>query len=176
MECKSLEEAFVKMGYDEFKELEPSEIIFSQDVFDQCKKNTCGSFGKNHACPPNAGTETERKQRVLQYEKGYMISKIVPIRNRKEMMESMEIVENCTKELRKILRGEKALVMGAGPCTVCNECTALMGDECRFPDRIQYSMEGSGIDVVRMSMNKKMTYNAGAGNVGYFTLVMYNEN
>ena len=105
-----------------------------------------------------------------------MLSQIVPIRTRKEMTESMELVNTKTKELRKALKDEDVLVMGAGPCTVCKTCTALEGLPCRFPDRIEYSMEGSGIDVVRMSMNLKMTYNAGAGNVGYFTLVLYNRN
>jgi len=36
-------------------------------------------------------------------------------------------------------------------------------------------MEGSGIDVMRMSMNKKMIYNAGKGKVGFFSLVLYND-
>ena len=43
-----------------------------------------------------------------------------------------------------------------------------------FSEKTQYSMEGSGIDVVRMAIDHKMTYNAGRGKVGYFTLVLYN--
>ncbi len=36
-------------------------------------------------------------------------------------------------------------------------------------------MEGSGIDVVRMSMNLDMTYNAGSGKIGFFALILYND-
>lgn len=172
---EKLEALFLELGYDESKPVKPQDVVITKDVFHQCERNTCGSFGKNHGCPPHAGSEEERKNRVFAYQDGYMLTQIVPIRNRKEMAESMELVGKKTKNLRKALINEEVLVMGAGPCTVCKTCTALEELPCRFPDRIEYSMEGSGIDVVRMSMNLKMTYNAGAGNVGYFTLVLYNK-
>ncbi|QSX08990.1 DUF2284 domain-containing protein [Alkalibacter rhizosphaerae] len=175
MNKENLESIFKELEFDEYKELVPEDIIISKDVFYQCERNTCGSFGTNHGCPPHAGSEEERKNRVFQYKNGYMLSMIVPIKTRKDMIESMEKVANRTKALRKAVSGEEILVMGAGPCTVCKTCTALEGKPCRFPEKIEYSMEGSGIDVVRMSMNLKMTYNAGAGNVGYFTLVLYNK-
>lgn len=173
MKKEKLEALFEELGYDEYKGLVPENIVITKDVFYQCERNTCGSFGKNHGCPPKAGTEEERMQRVMAYKNGYMLSMIVPIKTRKDMIASMEKVSQSTKALRKALQGEKVLVLGAGACTVCKTCTAIEGLPCRFPDRIEYSMEGSGIDVVRMSMNLKMTYNAGAGNVGYFTLVLY---
>lgn len=166
---------FEQVGFDEYQEILTSDIIFSQDVFDQCAKNTCGNFGKNHACPPRAGNEEARKSRVLKYKKGYMLCKIVSLRSRQEMEDSMKLVSDTTKELRKAVAAEDVLIMGAGPCTVCTQCTALEEKPCRFPEKTQYSMEGSGIDVVRMSMQQKMTYNAGQGKVGYFTLVLFND-
>jgi predicted metal-binding protein len=168
-------EAFKEIGFDEYKEIKTNDIIFSQDVFKQCEKNTCGNFGINHACPPGAGTIDERKASVLKYENAFIISKIVSIKTRKEMMESLEIVAKVNKNLRSAFENEDIPIMGAGPCTKCKKCTALDNEPCRFPDKIEYSMEGSGIDVVRMSMNQKMTYNAGAGKIGYFTLVLYND-
>ncbi|MFZ7133942.1 MAG: DUF2284 domain-containing protein [Eubacteriales bacterium] len=166
--------AFNEIGFDEYKEITVEDIIFSQDVFDQCARNTCGNFGKNHACPPKAGTEEERKARVLKYQHGFLISKIVPIKSRQEMVTSMETIDRINKTLRKIFSEDDVFIMGAGACTLCETCTALEEKPCRFPDKTQYSMEGSGIDVVSMSMNKQMTYNAGQGKVGYFTLVLYN--
>lgn len=168
-------EAFKEIGFDEYKEIKTSDIVFSQDVFNQCEKNTCGNFGKNHACPPKSGTVDERKENILKYKNAFIISKIVSIKTRKEMMESLELVAKVNKDLRKTFANENVGIMGAGPCTKCKECTALNNEPCRFPDKIEYSMEGSGIDVVRMSMNYKMTYNAGAGKIGYFTLVLYNN-
>lgn len=168
-------EAFKEIGFDEYREIETKDIIFSKDVFNQCARNTCGNFGKNHGCPPNAGSEDERKARVLKYKNAFIISKIASIKSRKEMMDSMEVIENINKALRKAFEEEDVFVMGAGPCTVCKVCNALDNEPCRFPEKIQYSMEGSGIDVVRMSMNHKMTYNAGRGKAGFFTLMLFNE-
>lgn len=168
-------EAFQEIGFDEYRAIKSSDIIFSQDVFNQCARNTCGNFGKNHGCPPKAGSEDERKARVLKYKNAFIISKIASIGSRKEMMDSMEFLANINQALRKTFENEEVFVMGAGPCTVCKNCAALEDKLCRFPEKIQYSMEGSGIDVVRMSMNQKMTYNAGRGKVGFFTLVLYND-
>ncbi|HCX64046.1 MAG TPA: hypothetical protein DHN33_02390 [Eubacteriaceae bacterium] len=172
---ETMEEAFEEIGFDEYREITTDEIIIEEDVFKQCEKNICGSFGKNHACPPQAGTEAERKARVNQYKKGYLLNKFGSINSRKEMEESMKEVEKAVRALRKRFRQEDVLVLGVGPCTLCKECTALEGDPCRHPELIEYSMEACGIDVVRMSMNKKMKYNAGGGKVGYFSLVLYDR-
>lgn len=165
--------AFEEIGFDEHKEIKSEDIIFSQDVFRQCERNTCGNFNKNHACPPGAGSEEERKARVLKYENAFLLNKIVPIRTRQEMTDSMLLIEEITKKLRKTFRDEDVSILGVGPCTLCESCTALVGEPCRLPDKKQYSMEGSGIDVVSMSMKQKMVYNAGAGKVGFFTLVLF---
>ena len=167
--------AFQEIGFDEFKELETQEIIFSQDVFDQCAKNLCGNFNKNHACPPRGGSQKERQERILKYKKGFLLSQIVSIRTRQEMEASMQEVSKAVKKLRTIFAADDVFILGAGPCTVCKRCTALDDEPCRFPEKVEYSMEGSGIDVVRLSRQKEMTYNAGRGRIAYFSLVVYNE-
>ncbi|NLZ39491.1 MAG: DUF2284 domain-containing protein [Firmicutes bacterium] len=167
--------AFQEIGFDEYKELETHELVFSEDVFNQCAKNICGNFNKNHACPPRAGSVEERKARILNYKKGFLLSKFASIRTREEMETSMQEVFEAIKKLRSIFTNDDVLILGAGPCTVCKRCTALDDKPCRFPDKIQYSMEGCGIDVVRMSLQKEMRYNPGRGKIAYFTLVVYND-
>ena len=39
------------VGFDEYKEISSSDIIFADAVFASCKTNTCGNFGQNHSCP-----------------------------------------------------------------------------------------------------------------------------
>ncbi len=60
-----LPEAFTRLGFDEYRKITTNELVFSQDVLNQCARNTCGSFGKNYGCPPLAGSEEERKARGL---------------------------------------------------------------------------------------------------------------
>ena len=164
-------ESFKEIGFDEYNEIKTEDIIFSQDVFNECAKNTCGNYGKNYSCMGHSVDES--KSRIEKYENAFLISKIVSIRTGEEMMDSLALIEKSNKALRDAFDNEHVFVMGAGPCTKCKACSALEGEPCRFPDKIQYSMEGSGIDVVRMSINEKMTYNAGGGRIGYFTLVLY---
>ncbi len=173
---KRFVETFEKLGFYEYRKISTNEIVITQDVFDQCKRNTCGNFGKNHACPPRAGTEEERRARLTRYKDGFVVNYIASIKSSKDMKESMEIISKANDDLRLAFDGEDVMVLASGPCKFCETCAALMDEPCRFPDKTQYSMEGCGIDVVRMSINLKMTYNAGMGNAAFFTLVLYNNN
>lgn len=164
-------ESFKELAYDEFKEIALDDIIFSTDVFSQCARNTCGNFGAYYTC--NGGTIEESKERILKYKQAFLVNKIVELKRGKEMMESLKCVADTNDALRKAFEDEKVMLMGAGPCTICKTCAIREEKPCRHPDKIQYSMEGSGIDVVRMSINHKMTYNAGRGKIGYFSLVLF---
>jgi predicted metal-binding protein len=91
------------------------------------------------------------------------------------MQASIDELARIHRELRREFKDDDVLVMGAGPCRVCEKCAAIENQPCRFPDRTEYSMEGSGIDVVRTSKEQNMIYNAGGGKVGFFALVLYNR-
>ncbi|RBP68997.1 putative metal-binding protein [Alkalibaculum bacchi] len=164
-------ESFKEIGYDEFKEIELGEILFSKDVFAQCARNICGNFSKYHTC--KGSTIKESKEIISKYNHAFLINKIVELKRGKEMMESLKCVADANEALRKAFKDEEVMIMGAGPCTICKTCAITEEKPCRHPDKIQYSMEGSGIDVVRMSINEKMTYNAGRGKIGYFSLILF---
>jgi predicted metal-binding protein len=168
-------EAFQEIGFDDYKEIRISDIIFSEEVFSLCAKNTCGNFGRNHGCPPSAGNHEVGKARVLEYQNGFLLNKILPIKSREAMKESGQTLNRMRNELAKKFAGDRVLILGAGACKVCATCAALEGEPCRLPDKIQYSMEGSGILVMRMAMDYKMKYNAGMGNAGFFMLALYDE-
>lgn len=167
---KAIDEA----GFDEYKEISSADLIFSEDVFGECAKNTCGNYGKNHSCPPLSGDMEENKARFLKYDNGIIINKIV------DMGEFYEKMQSATREagealqkLRDLLEGQPVLVAGPGGCRICKTCAAIDNEPCRFPEKKQYSMEGSGMDIVSMSRKFNMIYNAGDHKLGYFYIVMY---
>lgn len=168
-----LEESFEALGFFEYKQLKTSEIPFSHDVFLQCKRNTCGQFGKNHACPSETSSEEERIGRILSHDEAYITSIKVPFRTKEDIENSGNTLKEKLNQLRKAFSDDSVQVLGVGPCTVCENCTAPQGGSCRFPDKTQYSMEGCGIDVVALSRQQNMTYNAGAGNMVFFATVLY---
>lgn len=161
-------------GFDDYKELSASDIIFSETVFRECARNTCGNYGRNHACPPKSGTMEENKARFLRYDNALLINKVVSMKGGREIIrESFGRIASSLENLRRATENMPVMVAGPGGCNICHECAAKEDEPCRHPDRIRYSMEGSGIDIMTMSIKQKMTYNDGKGGLGYFFIVMY---
>ena len=172
---KKLTESFREIGYSEYKQIKTTKIPFSHDVFAQCERNTCGKFGKNHACPSPESSEDERRNMILDYRDAFIISITVPFRTKTDMENYEIILKEKHSKLRKQFADSDVKVLGVGPCTLCSECTAPENKPCRFPDQTQYSMEGCGSDVVSLSKQQQMTYNAGVGKMVFFALVLYKE-
>jgi predicted metal-binding protein len=167
--------ALQALGTDEYKMIAVQDIVFSDLVFSQCKRNTCKSYDLNYACPPRSGTLEENKARIFHYKKGCVATKLMSIATSKDFNASRAAFKKYILDLRFGLEPYGFCILGEGPCSFCDRCAAVDGAPCRFPDKIRYSMEGSGIDVVRMSMNLDMTYNAGSGKIGFFALILYND-
>lgn len=166
--------AINEVGFDEYKEISSSDIIFTDAVFANCKTNTCGNYGQNHSCPPLSGDMDENKQRFLNYDHAIILNKIMFLGEFYEKMEeSVTQVFELLDELRGKLEGEPVMIAGPGGCNLCKECSAKTSEACRFPEKKHYSMEGSGMDIVTMSRKLGMTYNAGDKKVGYFMMVLY---
>jgi len=167
-------EAVKEAGFDEYKEIKTKDIIFDEAVFASCAENKCGNYGKNHSCPPLSGNMEENQARFLSYENGIIINKIVYYGEFYERYEEAgKEVEDAFNKLGKLLDGKAVRLIGAGGCRICKECAALTDEPCRFPDKRRYSMEGSGMDIVKMSKDLEMTYNGGDNHYGFFMMVIY---
>ncbi len=46
--------------------------------------------------------------------------------------------------------------LGGGPCPLCEECSAIEGEDCRFPFQARPSMEALGIDVIKTAESAGM--------------------
>ena len=163
-----------EVGFDEYREIPATDIIFAEAVFASCQANSCGNYGQNYSCPPFSGDIDEYKARFLKYDHGFILNKIMFLGEHYEKMETttMEVLALLDK-LRNKLAAEPVMIAGPGGCNLCAECSAKTGEDCRFPDKRRYSLEGSGIDIVTLSRKLKMTYNAGDKKVGFFMMVLY---
>ena len=167
-------DAILEVGFDEYREIKSSDIIFSEDVFKSCAQNTCGNYGTNYSCPPLSGDMEENKGRFLKYENGIIINKVMYLGKYYELMEqSGKDVHELLNKLREKLKDKPVMIAGPGGCDLCEKCACQTKEPCRFPDQRRYSMEGSGMDIVSMSRALGMTYNGGDKKVGYFMMVMY---
>ena len=166
--------AVTVLGFDEYKEISSNDIVFADAVFASCKANTCGNYGQNHSCPPLSGNMNANMQRFLNYDHAIILNKIMYLGEFYEKMEdSMTEVFELLDQLRNKLAAEPVMIAGPGGCNLCPECSAKTDEDCRFPEKKRYSMEGSGMDIVTMSRSLGMTYNAGDNRVGFFMMVLY---
>lgn len=123
-----------------------------------CK--ACNKFGNCWSCPPyNFSTD----EYLDNYRYAYIIgTKIIPSDELadgcKSIDDSIRIGRQLIKDVRKSLdaklidiendhTGSKAFF--AGTCHVCDveTCTRIVGEPCRFPDKIRYSLESFGFDI-----------------------------
>jgi predicted metal-binding protein len=62
--------------------------------------------------------------------------------------------------------GEEVLAMGSGACKLCEACT-YPDEVCRFPDRMEVSMEAYGLLVSKVCANNNLAYNYGKDKIAF---------
>lgn len=166
--------AIEEVGFDEYREIKSSELIFADHVVISCEKNTCGNYGQNYSCPPLSGNRQENMDRFLAYENAIILNKLMYLGKYYELMKecTADVVQRLNT-LAEMLRGEPVMLAGPGGCHLCEVCGVKTDEPCRHPDYRISSMSGSGMDTVAMSRKLNMIYNAGNNTVGYFLVVMY---
>jgi len=162
-----------------FLEINLDNIIFNPKVQLYCVNSNfkCPSYGHSWACPPKA---PYLEQEVSKYIKFYLIfvkfnlisyiekQKLknpkrneVSIRNAFFMKNLMR--DKLEQEIKLCINGQlksynEKLILWDGFCRLClnkkdRGCTHDLGDPCRYPDKIRYSMEAVGIDVTKTVKN-----------------------
>lgn len=115
--------------------IDPSSVVTAAWTIYKCKFG-CGSYGKNHCCPPNVPTYKETQDMLNCYSKALLfrtheINTITPL--------AVEIAREM------FLDGYyKVIAFGDGDCLKCSKCNP---ERCNFPGKTVPSMEACGIDV-----------------------------
>lgn len=148
-------------------------LVFSPDMFDYCKTNSCGYYNKSWTCPQACESMEAQKEKILLY-------KNVLVFTTKHNLDDSFDCEGMTKgrELHSLLTAEikKRLkdipVYGTGSCPVCETCA--YPDPCPYPEKKIGSIEAAGINVTELSRTAGVKYNNGKNTVTYFSIVLIN--
>jgi predicted metal-binding protein len=131
-------------------------------------------------CPPAVGPYEKLKTKASQYKKGLVfqtVHKLSHSRDRKELRQGFKAHDEALKKIITYLRDkhgiEDMLPLGAGPCTCCEQCSALNGEACRDPDNAVASLESYGIDVGALVKMYGMPYTSGKDTVTLVGAVLY---
>ena len=124
-----------ELGAVKAKVIRAKEIVTGEWVRWKCQFG-CGGFGSSLVCPPHTPRPAETRRMIDEYERAILFEA--------GRREPKKIAVALEREI--FLSGYyRALGLGSGPCSLCEECAFEKG--CRHAEESRPSMEACGIDV-----------------------------
>ncbi|MBB3696525.1 DUF2284 domain-containing protein [Flammeovirga yaeyamensis] len=154
-------------------------ITFDEKLRAYCEVDKCGHFGKNYACPPLVGNVNEVIAEAKSYKKALVYQTISDLEHsldRKGMLNGMRYHDKVANKINKEIEQhfDKHLDLRAGPCTVCKECTAVINEACKHPEKKRASLEAYSINVSLLAKECNMDYEYNERLVTYFGAFLLN--
>jgi len=169
-----------KYNFKEYKEFDISLIRIDQAVRNICRQNACGQYGNNHMCPPAIKDIKEWEKEILLYKNAVIVTKVYQTKDSYDIKAWFEGIADFQKTLVGLKEDvgtqfpkKRILLLGAGACFICEECTFREGKFCRFPEKAFPSLEACGIDVMSLSKSAGVKYNNGKNTVTYLGMILY---
>ncbi|ACL06582.1 conserved hypothetical protein [Desulfatibacillum aliphaticivorans] len=170
----------VQRFFDHYKDISCDEVPFSPMVRKMCEANRCGSVGKSWTCPPAIAPVEELQAGLEKYERFLIVDKVYELESSydwKGMMagakDFQDRIQNLRKAIKESLAPEDFVVLGVGACQVCETCSYVDGEPCRFPEKALYSVEAYGIDAMKMMKDAGLKYYNGPNTVTYIGGVFF---
>lgn len=144
-----------------------------------CEQNVCGNYGKNWACPPDAGDINELIAKLYGFEYILVYQSVGTLEDSFDfegMADAAQkhgaLVRNVRDKVEEI-KLKRALFLGAGGCTVCPVCAKKTDEPCRHPEKATPSLEAYGVNVSLLAKAAGMKYINGQNTVTYFGAVLF---
>ena len=166
-------EASANVQIRQSAELPAGSIVFSLELLDYCKANSCGCYNKSWTCPPACETFEEQREKILSYKNVFIFSTVHNLEDPFDyegMTKGRELHSRLTLELKKAAGGIP--VYGAGSCPVCGACS--FPEPCPFPEKKIGSIEAAGINAAELCKAAGIAYNNGANTVTFFSFALLN--
>ena len=171
LDYNELEKIVKECGFTHYAPLDVSTLEFLQEIRDMCNPEKCRSYNKSWSCPPACPPVDEIRENVKTYTHGIIVQTVGDLEDSLDWDGIMETgarhKENFGK-MKNILDEEnnQIIAMGAGQCSVCETCT-YPDNPCRFPEKMEVSMEASGLFVSKVCKDNNLTYNYGSEKIAF---------
>jgi len=123
-------------------------------------------------CPPHIGGAEECIANVKRYSGGILVQSVIQLEDSFDFEGMIAGQKEHDRRMRELAK-EDCLILGAGPCPLCNECGAVKGTPCPRPAEAVSSVEAHCIDVMRTLANVGLKYNNGESTVSYVGLILF---
>ena len=150
-------------------------LVFSLDLLNYCKMNTCGNYNKSWTCPSACESMEEQREKILLYKNVLVFTTKHELEDSFDcdgMSKGRELHTLLTVELKKRLKDVP--VFGSGSCPVCKEkdgtCSCAYPNPCPYPEKRIGSIEAAGINVTELSKAAGIKYNNGPNTITFFSM------
>ena len=167
-----LAEIAQECGFTHSAPLDVAKLEFMQDVRDMCNADKCDQYGKSWSCPPACATLEEMRERVGEYSCGLLVQTVSELEDSYDWEGMISAGALQKKHFAKMWKelDEKGygpvFAMGSGACKLCKAC-AYPDSPCRFPERMEVSMEACGLFVGKVCADNGLAYNYGANKIAF---------
>ena len=174
---KGLKELALSCGFSCAAELDPTLLVFREEVREMCSADRCGSYGRNWCCPPACPDLPEMRRRMKAYDNGVLVQTVAELEDDFDYITMMqaekqhkENFDRLTNLLQERCGTEAVLPMGAGTCQHCPQCT-YPDAPCRFPEKQIISVEAYGLLVSQVCESCGIPYYHGKGTLSYVSCI-----
>ena len=162
---EELAETAKECGFTHYAKLNVSTLEFLQEIRDMCNPKQCKNYNRSWSCPPACASLEEMRERVKNFSGGILVQTVGDLEDSMDWDGIMEAGARHKENFRKMREelGAKypsLMAMGAGECKICETCT-YPGQPCRFPDKMEVSMEACGLFVSKVCTDNNLVYNYG---------------
>lgn len=156
-----------------------ADIPFRPEFREACAVNSCGQYGRCWMCPPDVGDIHILIDRAKGYSRALVYQTIHPLEDSYDfegMTEAGRLHNQLAGQLDELVRSELTgfLHLAAGSCRVCDTCSKIENEPCRFPEKAKASLESYGIAVSELAALCGLKYINGQDTVTFFGAVLFN--
>ena len=155
-----------------------SDFTFNPEYRAFCEANRCGHYNKNWKCPPHAGEVGPLISEAREYDKALVYQGVGQLKHSldwKGTVAAGKIFNQITfRIIDEILpKLGKAMVLGSGPCQLCDKCALRSSEPCRNPKKAFRSLEANCVDVNALAGACGIKYINGPNTVTFFGTLLF---
>ncbi len=159
-------------------EINPDDIIISEQIREYCKANRCGRYNTCWACPPAIPPIEKLKEQYGKFSKAFVYNIVYPLEDSFDLEGMLNALKDSNELANSIIRYLNSIkshfgVLKPGSCNACEKCS-YPDKPCRHPDIAFPTLEAYGINVMELAKKFNMNYYNGENTITYFTIFFYN--
>lgn len=174
-----VEQLASEQGFDVMGTCSAKDLVTRPEVRSMCAAGKCHVYGKSWACPPACGELDDFQRQMNAYEHCLVVQTVGHMEDDFDVEVMQEAGDTQKQRVLDLVEALDAadlsgqtMVLSAGTCTLCEECT-YPDAPCRFPDKRLVSMEAAGLVVSEVCELAGIPYNHGPQTIAYSGCVLF---